>query len=269
MKNETASSPEQVVHYYNILYKLDNRDNKENILGNESTSLPDRDNIFPSDRSGLSPKGENIPASPCSQPGEVICSGVGNTEMVNPDEGDLCDDQIKRAIIQFFDNGEDVPQRYKLKVRLNLTDDDNPEFIATLTKDWPNFKKYIPLECREAIIEQAKTFKAGIKQMYNTTPWMGKFHLNQGRKPGVDRVFTQIEPYTLAFVWYDNINSQWKYSLQIQNWYKDGDFSQAHMTPAQTKIGVKGQDLYINPKYETRQRPKTWAELRAEKRAAK
>jgi hypothetical protein len=272
MKTATKN-PEQVVLYYNTLYKLDNKDNKDNILGNEQCSLPDVDNILPLVSSGLASRSasQDIPASPCSQSGEVICSGVGNSEMVNPDEDmrDLCEDQIKRAIVQFFDNGEGVPQRFKLKARLNLTDGDNPEFIATLTKDWSNFKKYIPAECKEQIMQVAREFKANIKQQYNTVPYMGKFHLNQGRQPGVDRAFTQIEPNTVAFVWYDSINGQWKYVLQIQDWSRTGDMTAAHLTAAQIKTGVKGQDLYINPKYETRQRPKTWAEIRAEKRAAK
>jgi hypothetical protein len=268
MKKVSAQSPEQVVGYYNILYKLDNRDNRDNILGNEVTSLPDIDNISLSVPSGISPRGEDIPASPLgSQPGEAICSGVGN--LAEEEIESLCEDQVKRAVIQFFDNGEGATQRYKFKIRLNLTDGDNPEFIATLTKDWSNFKQYIPAECKEYIMETAREFRAHIKQKYDTTPYMGKFHLNQGRQPGVDRAFTQIEPYTVAFVWYDNINSQWKYSLQIQDWVKTGDLTAAHITPAQAKIGVKVQHLYINPKYETRQRPKTWAELRAERKAAK
>lgn len=264
MKNSVEDS-NQVVHYYNILYKLDNKDNKDNILGNELGSLPDKDNILPLVSSGIASR--DIPASPCSQPGEAICSGVGI--LADEDHRDLCEDQIKRAIVQFFDNGEGVPQRFKLKTRLNLTDGDNPEFIATLGKDWSNFKKYIPADCKEEILEVARKFRATVKQQYNTIPYMGKFHLNQGRQPGVEKAFTQVEPNTVAFVWWDGVNSQWKYTLQIQDWIREGDLTAANITAAQAKIGVKGQDLYINPKYETRQRPKTWAELRTEKRAAR
>jgi hypothetical protein len=267
MKNSVEDS-NQVVHYYNILYKLDNKDNKDNILGNEESSLPDEKNTLPSIPSGIASRSASQDIPPQEEP---FVSGVGNTEMVNPDQDlrDLCEDQIKRAIIQFFDNGEGAPQRYKLKTRLNLTDGDNPEFIATLTKDWSNFKKYIPAECKETIMDVARDFRAKIKQQYNTTPYMGKFHLNQGRQAGVDKAFTQIEPNTVAFVWYDSINGQWKYFFQLQDWIRTGDLTAAHITAAQVKTGVKGQDLYINPKYETRQRPKTWAELRAEKRAVK
>ena len=255
--------PEQVVGYYNILYKLDNKDNEYNILGNEGTSSPDKDNILPSVSSGLA----SLIASPCSRPGlsqEPVLAALPEEDL-----RDLCDDQIKRAIVQFFDNGEGVPQRHKIKVRLNLVDGDNPEFIATLTKDWSNFKKYIPEQCKEDIIDIAKTTRAKIKKQYDIVPYMGKFHLNQGRQPGGERAFTQIEPDTVIFVWYDGINAQWKYLLKIQDWVREGEFTNAHITAQQSKIGVKGQDLYINPKYETRPRPKTWAELRAEKRATK
>jgi hypothetical protein len=267
MKNVIEKSNE-VVGYYNILYKLDNKDNKDNILGNEESSLPDENNTLPSIPSGLASRSasQDIPPQEKS-----FVSGVGNTEMVNPDEDlrDLCEDQIKRAIIQFFDNGEGVPQRYKIKVRLNLVDKDNPEFIATLTKDWSNFTKYIPAECKDQIKEFAQVFRAQIKRDYNTSPYLGKFHLNQGRAPGMTRAFTQIEPWTVAAVWYDNENTAWRYHLQIQDWIQKGVLTSANLTPAQQKIGVKAQDLYINPKYETRQRPKTWAELRAEKRVVK
>lgn len=268
MKND-LDFPTKEVGYYNILYKLDNKDNKDNILANEGTSPADEDNISPSVSSGLA----SLSASQDSPPQvEVSSSGVGNLPQENPEEEDLrdlCEDQIKRAIVQFFDNGEGVPQRFKVKVRLNLTDKDNPEFIATLTKDWSNFTKYIPQECKDQIKEFAQQFKVQIKRDYNTTPYLGKFHLNQGRRPDVSRAFTQIEPWTVAAVWYDNENTTWRYHIQIQDWVRKGTFSSAHITAEQQKIGVKGQDLYVNEKYETRQRPKTWAEIRAEKRAAK
>jgi hypothetical protein len=262
------TTPQKEVGYYNILYKLDNKENRDNILANEATSSADEDNTCLSSSSGLA----SLSASQDIPPQvEVSSLGVGNLAKENPEEDlrDLCEDQIKRAIVQFFDNGEGTPQRFKIKVRLNLTDKDNPEFIATLTKDWSNFTKYIPLECKDQIKDFAQKFKAQIKKDFNIAPYLGKFHLNQGRRPDVNRAFTQIEPWTVSAVWYDNENAIWHYYLQIQDWIRSGTFSSAHLTAAQQKIGVKGQDLFVNEKYETRQRPKTWAEIRAEKRAAK
>jgi hypothetical protein len=247
-----AQSSNNGVGYYNKY----NKDNKDNILGDESSS-PDRDNVFGSLRSGLSPEGENIPAAPLGlQPGsqEEVLDAL------------LDEDQIKRAIIQFFDNGEGVAQRYKFKIRLNLIDKDNPEFIATLTKTWSNFVKYIPIECKDEIKSIANELRSTLKHQ-SIKPYLGKLHLNQGRRPG--KAFTQIEPWTFVAVWFDPNEYIWKYYVKIQDWENMGELPVDHLTLAQQKIGIKGQNVYINPKYETRQRPKTWAELRAEKRVIK
>jgi len=255
---------EQVVGYYNILYKLDNKDNKENKYVGEPT---DQDNTFHFVRSGVASRciavgsAENHLAEPvASQEGFV-----GNLEAAR-----LNEDQIDRALVQFFDNGEGTPQRYKLKVRINLHDepiDQSPEFIATLTKDWSNFKKYIPLECKEIVMETARHLRAEIKSKYETTPYMGKFHLNQGRSEDVKRPFTQIEPETLVFVWYNNLTQVWMGKLAIYDWMYDFDLSPSQLKPKQIATGIKGQNLFINPKHDKRERPKTWAQLRAERRA--
>jgi hypothetical protein len=258
-----ADDSVEVVHYYNILYNLENKDNKENKYASEVSSPADKDNICSSISSDLEPSGSQNPVVAPGHLGERVLA----SEMVNPE--DLSDDDIERAVIQFFDNGEGTPQRYKLKVRLNLTDKENVEFIATLTTDWSNFKKYIPEDCKDAIKEHARKFRATIKREYNRFPYMGKFHLNQGRSQDTSRPFTQIEPWTWAFVWWDAENSIWKYHLGMYNWNRAGDFNHSHITALQTKAGVKGQDLFINPKYDKRERPKTWAQLRAEKRAVK
>jgi hypothetical protein len=261
-QQETVKNSEQVVGYYNILYNLENKENKENIQASEVSSPADKDNTFPSDRSDFEPSGSENPVLPSGHLGEEVLA----SEMVNCD---LSQDEIERAIFHFFDNGEDNPQRYKLKVRLNLVDKENVEFIATLTKDWSNFKKYIPEECKKEIIEEARILRANIKKTFGIVPYMGKFHLNQGFKKDTTRAFTQIEPWTWAFAWYDKEYEYWRYSIRMYSWSHQGDFSKIHLTAAQTRARVKGQDLFINPKYDQRERPKTWAQLRAEKRAGK
>ncbi len=259
--NATVAVPEQVVGYYN-LYNLDNKDNRDNKYVKEVPSSTYIDNIcrsISSDLASLSAS-QNIPAS---QPGGVICSGEGN--IAEEDLPILCEDMISRAIIQLFDNGEEAKQRFKIKVRFNLVDKENPDFIATLTKDWSNFKKYIPAECKEDIMESARLLRAKIKREYNIVPYMGKFHLNIGKQAGATKGFTNIEPETMAFVWYDNVNAQWKYFIMFYDFVRNGTFDATHLTPAQIKAGVKTQDLYINPKYDTVKRPKTWAQQRAER----
>jgi hypothetical protein len=262
MAQKIEKNSEEVVGYYNILYNLENKENKENIQASEVSSPADKDDTFISSRSGLEPCGSKNPDLPSGHLGE----GVLASEMVNCD---LSQDDVVRSIFHFFDNGEETTKRYKLKARLNLVDKENVEFIATLTKDWSNFKKYIPKECRKEIIEEARILRANIKKNFGIIPYMGKFHLNQGLSKTTTRAFTQIEPWTWAFAWYDKEYEYWRYSIRMYSWCHQGDFSKTHLTAAQVKSKVKGQDLFINPKYDQRERPKTWAQLRAEKRAGK
>lgn len=265
MKNTAILAPEQVVGYYN-LYNLDNKDNRDNKYVEDVPSSTDIDNIWGNPVSDLAslPASQNIPASQpgCPQEGQVPQVGA----LPDEDLPILNDDMISRAVIQFFDNGPDAKQQYKVKVRFNLVDKENPEFIATLTKDWSNFKKYIPEECKEFVMEYARELRAKIKAEYNIVPYMGKFHLNIGKQAGQTRGFTNIEPNTLAFVWYDNMNSQWKYFIMLYEFARNGTFDATHLTPAQVKAGIKTQDLYINPKYDTVKRPKTWAQQRADRK---
>jgi hypothetical protein len=265
MKNNTAQPSKQVVGYYN-LYNLDNKDNRYNEYVEDVPSSTDIENMGEIPVSGLAslPASQNIPASQpgCPQEGQVPQGGI----LADEDLPILNDDMISRAVIQFFDNGPDAGQQYKLKIRFNLVDKENPEFIATLTKDWSNFKKYIPEECKEFVMEYARELRAKIKAEYDIVPYMGKFHLNTGKQPGQTKTFTNIEPYTLAFVWYDAKNSQWKYFVMLYDFVRNGTFDATYVTKAQTKAGVKTQDLYINPKYDTTKRAKTWAQQRSERR---
>jgi hypothetical protein len=254
--NQSVVNSSQVVDTYNILYKLDNRYNK---YANEESSFTNEDNTFGYDA--------DVPVAKATE-SQLLTSGNSFVSQVGSLAGEsvLKEDDIKRAVIQFFDNGEKIKQRYKLKTRLNLVDGTNPEFIATLTSDWSNFTKYVPEECREYIIEQARATRAYIKETYGWNPLLGKFHLNQGRKSGMAKTWTQVEPNTLAFVWYNKSQEKWQYSLQIYDWTRcEYDLTMAYLTNKQTGIGIKGQDLFINPTHDTRQRPKTWAQLRAEK----
>jgi len=260
MEINQQNTPNEVVHYYN-LYKLDNKNKRDNKYVGETPT--DKDNILGSLRSDLASRSasQDIPLQE-----ESLASQVGNLSDAEPV---LNEDMIARAVIQFFDNGEKSRQRFKIKVRFNLVDKENPEFIATLTKDWSNFKKYIPAECREYVMESARQFRADVKAKYNVVPYMGKFHLNTGKQTATTKGFTNIEPNTLAFVWYDNVNSQWKYFIMFYDFMRNGTFDATYITQAQTRAGVKTQDLYINPKYDDIKRPKTWAQQRAEQRSTK
>lgn len=168
----------------------------------------------------------------------------------------LDEDQVLRCVIQLFDNGEGQRQRYKLKVRLNLKDGSNAEFVAPLTKDRRNFVRYIPEPGRSEIIKAADQFNKQIKSKYNVNAWLGKPHFNRGRSQTKTR--NQVEPESFVGVYYKQQERSWAGILKIYDFailfdlYND-------MTFKQSLSGVKGQTLWINPKYQ-QPRPPTWAQ---------
>lgn len=174
----------------------------------------------------------------------------------------LDQDQVERFIVQLFDNGADAFQRYKLKLRLNLTDKTNPEFIASLTKDIRNFKKHIPEPFRDEIIAMAVEERQRIKKQFGVLPYIGKFHLNSGYSSKRKNVGNQIEPDTLAIIWWDDENKGWSGIFKIQNFAREFDLFTDYLTPKQRTQGVKAQENWCNPKYDQRVRPQTWAEQR-------
>jgi hypothetical protein len=241
------------VDYYN---KEKQKRIKDNILVAE-TATPTKENEFSSSSSGLAP----LIASPCSRPG----LSQGEEVVVASEEGfTLTEAMIERAPIQLWDNGEKAFRRYKIKVRLNLVNDnENPEFIASLTKDFRNFKKYIPAECRDAIIQKAADLRSEIKLKYDAVPYLGKFHLantwNKGRRQA-----NEIEPWTLAAVWWNPEERGWSGAVFIHDWHYVFDLFEENLTAKQKNAGCKAATLYINPKHDKRVRPKTWAQRRAE-----
>jgi hypothetical protein len=243
------------VEYYNK-YNRYNKENKDNkyVDGQTIYQVNDlnQDNICPADASGLA----SLSAS--QSPGEPFVSCVGNAEEELPI---LNEDMIARAIIQLFDN-DSTTQRYKVKIRLNLVDKENPEFIAPVTKDWGNFKKYIPEECREVVMSEVKQLRKAIKDQYGAYPYIGKFHLNTGKQPGKTKSWIQVEPFTYAVVWYSPVAEHWMCFVRMYDWQYKCDLISTDVTPAQHKVGVHSQHLYINPKHDKRKRPMTWAERR-------
>ena len=241
------------VDYYN---KEKQKRIKDNILVARSVTST-KENDFLSSSSGLEADASLSP----SATGVVVSEPV----VVAPEEGfTLTGDMIERAPIQLWDNGEKSFRRYKIKVRLNLVDDDeNPEFIASLTKDFRNFKKYIPAECRDAIIEKANSLRTLIKDQYDTVPYLGKFHLANTWNKG-KRQANEIEPWTLAAVWWNAEERGWSGIIWIHDWAHEFDLFEENLTAKQKTSGCKAATLYINPKHDKRVRPKTWAQRRSE-----
>ncbi len=228
-----------------------NKNNKNNMPRNNpffslSLGLTSDEVILPVEAKGLLSKGQEEAEPDFSQ---------DRIQAPTP----LSEDQIKGWIIQLFDNGETSTQRHKFKIRLNLTDNTNPEFIASLTKDLRNFKKHIPGAKRQEIIDMAMEERSRIKQQTGHWPYLGKLHLNQGFNSGRSQ---QNEPDTLVIVWWDPEERGWSGIVKIQQWAAEFDLFSDCLTAQQKKMCVKAQDSWRNPKYDTRPRPLTWAEQR-------
>ena len=238
--------------HYNI-DNIDNKKNKDNTLWmsngfllpsngvvTDVTPSPTKDHVSP---------GQQTKENDSSQCELAQCTPLG-----------LSADDVQRAIIQMYDNGESAAQRYKLKVGIDLVNGERVEFIASLTKDMRNFKKYIPEESKEMIIGLATAFRKDIKQRFHTYPYLGKFHMNQGRGR---HVHSQVEPHTFVAVWYDAEEKGWCGELMIYDWTHRFDLFDDYVTEKQKKTGLKCQDTYINPKHDKTERPLTWAQQRA------
>lgn len=238
------------VHYYNE----DNKENKDN-----EDNYSEHENRFRPISFGLASEEALVN---CFEEDLSSSQKEAEEDLSSSETLPLDSDQVERFIIQLFDNGPDAFQRYKLKIRLNLVDKENPEFIASLTKDIRNFKKYIPESCRAEIIQMAQEERQRIKKQYGIYPYLGKFHLNVGAARGKKKVCNQIEPDTFAVVWWDDENKGWSGIFKIQNFAREFDLFTDYLTPKQKLQGVKAQDNWTNPKYDKTVRPQTWAEKR-------
>jgi hypothetical protein len=231
-----------------------NLDNKEN-LDNENNYCPSDDNSFHIQSLGIASY-EALSPLDFSQTAETKSLSLLEATAPTP----LSADQIKSCVYQLFDNGEQALQRYKFKIRFNLTDGTNPEFIASLTKDFRNFKKYIPESYREQTIDMVKQIRTEVKQAFGHYPYCGKLHFKTNIK--TKGATNQIEPNTFVIVWWNPEDKGWSGYIKFQNWTKEFDLFEQYLTAKQRAMGVKCQDNWQNPKYDKKVRPLTWAEQR-------
>lgn len=172
---------------------------------------------------------------------------------------------IKRGLWQLFKNDTGF---YKLKVRLNMTDGESVEFIAPLQKTpkKSNFVKHAPDP------QQASEFwtamRSFVKNKYSILPLLGKFHEKTGGRKNIKQSFT-VEPDCYGAAWFDNSVKSYRFSAMIYDLIiEDEIIDDAYITDKQKSSGVVGQWLWINPAYDTRQRPITAAERRRQKKPA-
>ena len=76
----------------------------------------------------------------------------------------------------------------------------------------------------------------------------------------------QVEPGCYGAIAYDQQSKQYVAWIMLYNIFlQEIALDDAYITPKQKASGVRGQYLWINPKFDTRVRPKTWAQKRKEK----
>lgn len=183
------------------------------------------------------------------------------TKAPTPDDL-LHQDIVRTAMVQYFNNTGARSSR-KLKVRLNLTDGTNWDFVASLTQDRRNFLKYIPgnLDYARQWAEQYKT----IRDEYGVKPWLGKFHLVSEAGYTNNLLAVQNEPDCYAALWYDTQNKGYTCSIQMYSFLLLGlPLFKETVTKRQQQSNQIANTIWNNPQQQTIQRPKTFAQRRAE-----
>jgi hypothetical protein len=238
IKNDSiGTTSNRGVGYYNIdnIDNTYNKDNLENVLNEKD------DPFLLSERNDHVPSRGHSAAKPVSQ-------------CVSEQPTPLFSTLVKSCVVNLFYN-ENSAQKYKLKIKFNLIDHTNPEFIASLTQDRRNFVKYIPESHRESIIEYVDTNKAELKK-YNIKPYIGKLHLYD---PCVKTERNEIQPDTAVLVWYSSYedNKGWSTLIKFMDLELPLDLFEEYLTPKQKNAGVIGQSSWQNPAY-MQPRSKIW-----------
>ena len=232
------------VKYYN---KEEQKKNKKEHM--RTSALP----LSSSGRTSSSETEEELPQGSL-EPRERR-SGIDSLPEETPP---LQQDDVERAILQLFVNDDG---KRKLRIRLNLHDKENAEFIAPLQAKSviTNF-----LKCTGDYKEEARnwfaTLRKWVRNNYDTTPRQGKFHQRTGRRKNKIQI-VEVEPLSYASVWYDREEKMYRASLRIYDFFLENiDLDDSNLTDKQKQSRVRGQHLYINPTHDKRKRPLTWAQ---------
>jgi hypothetical protein len=227
-----------------IYNKEEYNNNKGKYIANES---------IPLSSSGRTSSSESVEAVPQGSP-EPRETRSGIDSLPPP----ITQDLVKRAYITFFKN----PKRPSLSVRLNLADDTNAHFIASLQPK-SNLTSYLrhtrDKELSRTVFTQVRKYS---KNTFGVNPQQGKFHENNyGKTDKLQPV--NIEPNCYGAVAYDPQEKIYKAWLMIYDFGLEWvDLDDSNLTEKQKQSSVRGSHLWINPKYDKRQRPLTWAEKR-------
>ena len=237
------------VEYYNI--KITKREHKDNKYEMAPLSLLSEDSVPPveiaSSGEGQTEEGEGS-----------VCAIAHSTPQAPPPTNLITEDNVKRCVTQLFKNEE----RYKLKLRLNAVingEDQNIDFIAPLTTDRRNFKRYFPEGCEQWFVEWSDIQYGAVKERFGVKAHRGKFHLAQAYKNN-KKTITQVEPWCQCVVWYDKEHNEWNSIIHLYEFSIMQTLGNEGITARQRASNLHRHDLWMNPKYDTRTRPQTWAE---------
>jgi len=179
---------------------------------------------------------------------------------ISEEEPPLGPHNVKRAIVQLFNN--EGGQR-KLKIRLNLDDGTNAEFIAPMQpkSNLTNFLRYTA-DSKEVAREVFTGMRKHVKDLLGVTPQQGKFHENTGARATTMKPI-QVEPGCYGAIGWNGEDKTYigwivLYGLYLRAFALDDGY----ISDKQKASGVRGQYLWINPKFDQRKRPLTWAEKR-------
>ena len=264
---QTTETDDSGIHYYNReKIKRKQRDNKDTTCGSSSSGLV-------ADAPQVNPEGalaEALSLERCQEEGaELLDSSpldqapMPQVEEITPQDL-IKEDDVKRCYLQLFHN-KNSKQEWKLKCNLNFCIDggkeETAEFIATLTTNRENFKKYHPPGTSQWVMGWSDTQSDVIKQRFKVKAKRGKFHLNNGWNKNSQQV-NQIEPWCQAVVWFDPEGKKWYAAVVLYGFEICVELIEDYITDAQKKVGVHRQKLWYNPTHYTPQRPQTFAKRR-------
>lgn len=236
------------IDYYNIEKEKDNREQyiatglRSSLLA-EATPLTHREV-------------ESLDSEPREE-GEPLDSGAEEETPLGPHN-------VKRALFTLFNNDNG---RRNLAVRLNLADGTNAEFVAAVQQksNLTNYLKHTG-EYKESARDWFVQIRKHCKEKMGVMPQTGKWHLNQ-KKRGTGLQTIQVEPLCYGSVAYDKESTEYMLFVKMYDLYiKNELMTSESLSEKQRAQGVRGQFLWINPRFDDRQRPKTFAQLRKEQR---
>lgn len=197
---------------------------------------------------------ESLDSKPREE-GEPLDSGAEEEEPLGPHN-------VKRALFTLFNNDNG---RRNIAVRLNLADGTNAEFVAAVQQksNITNYLKHTG-EHKESAREWFTEIRSYCKKQLGVMPQTGKWHLNQ-KKRGTTLQTIQVEPLCYGSVAYDKESTEYVLFARMYDLYIMSELMTSEsLSQKQKTQGVRGQFLWINPKFDNRQRPKTFAQLKKE-----